>query len=280
MIAEEPYELDKNIKAVVSLTTVPERLSFNHENGIISVIRSLCEQKYSDYELHFNIPHKYSVTGEEYIIPEWLTEFTEKYKHLKIFRTVDYGASTKFIPTLLRISNPDTIIIITDDDLVYRDEMVSEHMKYQSQLDGIIGYDGRGRVPKYHDLRDAWIVCTTEIVKTTFLQHYKTISYKRKTIEQDFFDLFLNKTHSDDVMLWYYSLYKGITQFVVPYEPDMHLYDTKEKWEANQGVTSFPVIRHSHAPGNTGCNHPEVAKFKFFEPEEFKELVRGKQPIF
>lgn len=277
MLSEPLYHLDKNIKAVVTLTTVPARLSFDHEDGVIAVVRSLCEQKYSDYEVHFNIPLIYPVTGEEYIIPDWLVEFESKYKHLKVFRTTDYAAATKFIPTLLRINNPDTIIIITDDDLIYREEMVSEHMKYQSQLDGIIGYDGRGRTPKYHDLRDAWIVCTSEIVKTTSLQHYKTISYKRKTIEQDFFDLFLHKTHNDDIMLWYYSLYKSITQYVVPYEPELYLYDTKEKWETNQGVTSFPVIRHANALGNTGCNHPSIDKW--FVPPEFVELTKDKHPI-
>lgn len=271
---------NKHSAAIVTLTTVPSRLLLEHEYGLSAVLHSLCKQTYTDYEVHFNIPHIYNVTKEEYIIPDWLISLEKQYKHLKIFRTEDYGPPTKFVPTLHRVSDPETIIIVADDDLIYRNEMVSEHIKYQSQLDGVIGYDGRGRYPaKYNDLRDSWILCTTEIVKTSRLQHYKTVSYKRKIYEQDFFDLFLGKTKSDDILLWYYCLYKGITHYVVPYEPENHLYTTYELWGANQGVTSFPVIQHSMSPQDTGCNHPILLQQepKFFIPVEFEQLTINKE---
>jgi hypothetical protein len=74
-------------RIVITLTTVPERLSYLVDDGFKSVIQSLCEQNYDNYEVHINLPYVYSVTGELYIIPEWLVEFQSVYQHLKVFKT-------------------------------------------------------------------------------------------------------------------------------------------------------------------------------------------------
>ena len=89
---------------------MPERFSSLDDNGIKAVIESLCTQSDNDYEVHFNIPEIYNVTGEKYVIPDWIHEYKLKYRNLKIFRTTDYGPQTKFVPTLERIKNPETLI--------------------------------------------------------------------------------------------------------------------------------------------------------------------------
>ena len=88
-------------KPIITLSTVPGKLIDPHgENGIPSCIKSLCEQTYDNYEVHFNIPPIYKVYNTEYIIPEWLNDFTQQYPHLKIYRPEDIGPSTKIVPTL------------------------------------------------------------------------------------------------------------------------------------------------------------------------------------
>ena len=45
-------------------------------------------------------------------------------------------------------------------------------------------------------------------------------------------------------------------------------------WYEFQGVTTFPVLRHTNGLMHTGCNHPDTLKVqpKFFIPDEFKKI--------
>ena len=268
-------EVDPSL--VITLTTVPERLLNENEDGLKLVLKSLCEQTDSNYEVHFNIPDFYNVTKEPYIIPDWLNSYKLKYPNLKIFRTEDMGPPTKFVPTIQRLKNDETIILVVDDDLVYHEEMVSQHRKYQEELiDSVIAYEGRGcDIPLYdNDIRDSWIICVTQIRETHGLQHYKSVSYKKKLFKEVFFKDYLGKTLSDDILVSKYFRNNGIRMYVVPFEKDNHLYETRELWDINQGVTSFPVLRYASSVENTGCNHPELLKIqpKFYEPEEFNQV--------
>jgi hypothetical protein len=262
---------EKEPSVVISLTTVPERLENEDEEGLKMVISQLCEQEYDDCEVHFNIPNISRITNKEYKIPDWLHNYKLKYKNLKIFRVEDMGPPTKVVPTIQRLKNPETIIIVVDDDLIYHKKMVSEHVKYHNQLkDGVICYDGRGSNDfLYNDIRDTWIICVTQIRETHGLQHYKSASYRVKYFNKDFFDHYLGKTMSDDVLISRYFFDKGIRMYVVPYEDDVHLFETKELWDQNQGVTTFPILRGASSVVDTGCNNPEILKIqpKFYEPD-------------
>jgi len=260
-------------KIIISLTTVPERLTQNVDDGFRLVMKSICEQNYKNYEVHLNLPLIYNVTGEEYIIPQWLEEYQETYKHLKIFRTEDMGPPTKVIPTIIRESD-DTLLIVVDDDLIYHENMILEHIKYHIELpDSVVLYDGRSLVtPKYGDLRDSWVLSVNEPLEVKDLQHYKSASYFVRYFEEDFFNDFVGKTKSDDVLMSFYFKFKKIKMFVVPYGPDIDKLSTYDDWYKFQGVTTFPVIRHSNSVLNTGCNHPTMLEDqpRFFIPEEFK----------
>jgi hypothetical protein len=109
----------------------------------------------------------------------------------------------------------------------------------------------------------------TEIKETHGLQHYKSASYRVKYFTKDFFEHYLGKTMSDDILVSRYFFDSGIPMYVVPYEEDIHLFTTKELWDENQGVTTFPVLRYASSIPDTGCNNPEILKIqpKFFEPE-------------
>jgi hypothetical protein len=251
---------------IITLTTVPERLARPPEYNLGDVIDSLCTQNDNDYEVHFNIPEIYNITQTPYIIPDWLEERKLRYRNLKIFRPKDIGPPTKFVPTLERLKNPETILLVVDDDLVYHPDMISEHRKYQKSLNpnSCICYEGRGSDILLHqdgppgDLRDSWIICVTQVRAVHSLQHYKSVSYKKKLFDGDFFNYYLGRTLSDDALVSQYFMDKGIKMFVVPYEPENHLYTTYELWQQNERCETFPVLRNTHSVANTGCNHPKL----------------------
>jgi hypothetical protein len=124
------FQLTEHPKVILSLSTVPSRLNETRAGwGIKPVIDRIVSLSYSNYEIHLNIPYTNNKTNQEYIIPEWLEEYSKKYDLLKIFRCEDYGAITKILPTILRINDPETIIITVDDDLNYIDGFIEYHLK-------------------------------------------------------------------------------------------------------------------------------------------------------
>lgn len=247
-------------RVVVTLTTLPTRITQDYDHGIKSNIDSLIKQSYADYEIHFNVPTTYAHTGEIYEIPTWLEELAATNPKFKIFRCADYGPITKLVPTLERVEDPNAIIIVCDDDLVYHSEMVREQVWNQTYFaNTACGYDGiRAERPVFGDVRDYYVVTVPEDVEVNHLQHYKTVSYRRHFFAQDFFDDFLGKCWNDDVLVAAYMGKQGIRRLVRNYPHEAKLLTHKE-WEEGKdgvkgGVESFPVIKHTAHEGREGCN--------------------------
>lgn len=254
---------------IVSLTTIPERLNDTHygENGIYSCIMSLHNQNYDNFEIHFNIPMVYKLHNTEYTIPDWLSEL----KNVKIFRVDDEGPVTKILPTIRRITNKNTIIIVVDDDQRYHPDMIKEHVKNQTKYNNCaIGYDALDVVdgPIFNDIRDHFVSMVPEYTRVKVLQHYKSVSYKRGFFKKDLFTNFVGKTMSDDVLLSAYLGSKNIHKLVASYDDDP-TYSTIEEWQSLVGM-SFPIIgKITHDPGQ-GCSDP--SHVRFFVPSEFDQL--------
>jgi len=242
-------------KVIISLTTIPERLSFNHPLGLIRVIYSLMNMKYSNYEIHFNIPYTNKKTGNEYIIPEWLEELNGK-DHLRIFRTEDYGPSTKLYPTVKRIKNPNQLIIVVDDDLLYESRLIEGHLKLRSVNDDVVwGFAGLNNIgPKFGDARDRFVIGVNEPVRVSIIEHYKSVSYRRRMFDEDFTEDFLSNGWADDEIMSAYMGMKGIHKMVgnSDYIPK---HANEDEWRRYGVVESFPVIRHSLTQSlDEGCN--------------------------
>jgi glycosyltransferase involved in cell wall biosynthesis len=246
----------KNI--IVTLTTVPSRLASEDEQGIKLCINSLVSQSYENYEIHFNIPFISKVTGEKYEVPQWLTEIEK----VQIFRTDDLGPITKLAHTVERIADPDTIIIVVDDDLVYHTDMVAEQVNNQIKWeDAIVGYDGmrsrndEGAFSNYFgDVRDYYYTSNYRSCRVDILQHYKSISYKRKYFEDDFFTFIQENNHwEDDIVLAAYFAHKRRDRIATFHESD-EKFNSLEEWSLRGGVSSFPVLRHTHHEHLEGCN--------------------------
>lgn len=249
------------MKNIITLTTIPSRLKDEGENGIKKCIASLINQKYDgEYEIHFNIPKKNRKTGEEYRIPQWLFDLVFAYPKLKLYEVPeDLGTMTKIVYTLRRETDPNSIIIICDDDLVYHPKMVEEQVKNQNKYENTaVGYDGcraerENGEELFHDARDHFVVSVYKNIYVNYLQHYKTVSYKRKFFEDDFEQFIELGSWNDDITIGAYLTKKNIKKMVSFYEFDEKLI-TADQWTKKGGVFTFPVICHTHHEGMEGCN--------------------------
>jgi len=258
------------MKAVVTLTTIPSRLISSYPEDIKLCLNSLLDQTFEDYEVHLNIPYKLNLTGEDYVIPEWLDQLVENNQKLKVFRGEDYGSITKIVDTLKRIEDPNCIIITADDDLVYHQEMVAEQYLNQTERfsNCAVGYDGISAMEQvFRDIRNHYVVSVPCNVRVNVLQHYKTVSYKRSYFEDDFFIDFVDKSWADDIAVSAYMGKQKIQKYVTYYEKES-IPTTIEEWSVRGGVTTFPVIRHTQHDSQEGCNikrnNQETDNFMYF----------------
>lgn len=268
-----------NSKPVISLTTIPTRLVSEYGYDIKYCLESLLNQNYDDYEIHFNIPYVFKKTNEEYVIPEWLKTMESENKKLKIFRTEDYGTITKSLPTILRINDPETIIIIVDDDLVYHDELINEHIKNRKKYpNSPVGYDGlRSRNEDgsfsghFMDSRDYYYSANHRDSRVDILQHYKSVSYKRCFFGDDFENYVLENNHwNDDLLVSAYFASKKVDRIVTFYEKDK-ICETYEEWQNFVGI-SFPILKHTQHRSDEGCNI-ERAKNNGVDEEKFYKII-------
>lgn len=254
----------KQEKVIVTLTTLPTRITQTHETGFISNLNSLLNQDYDgEYEIHLNVPSVLKHTGEPYIIPDWLRELSRINPKLKIFEGLeDLGPITKSAHTIRRITDPEAIIIVCDDDLVYHHSMVAEQVKNQQTfINCSVGYDGlRAEDPScFDDVRNYFVSSIYKNVQVNFLQHYKTVSYRRRFFDEDFFTDFLGQSWNDDILIGAYMTKQGIQKWVTFYKNEPVL-ETIEQWREFGGVTTFPVLRHTSHDGLEGCNLYRMAQ--------------------
>ena len=232
-----------NPKIIITLTTVPNRLTEPKDHmGARLGIKTLLEQSYNDYEVYLNIPLVYKRTNDKMDVPEWLTDYSNRYPHLKIFRTEDYGPITKILPTLQNITDPETIIITADDDLYYMDGLIEAHLAARQKYpNAALGFAGITAID------GSCHFCTTVASDTRVkvLEGYKTVSYLRGFFDlQEFTNNFVDKTWNDDAVISAYMGFKNIPKIVLTYDKDT---------DFTPRVESFPVIAHTPIERG-GCN--------------------------
>ena len=107
-------------KIYVSLTTIPARVP-----GIEACIRSLHEQTHRPEAIFLCVPHQYRTHGKAVEIP---AELQERYPLLNVVHCEeDDGPGTKLLGSMHLIDpDPETLVVILDDDSTYRDYMLEE----------------------------------------------------------------------------------------------------------------------------------------------------------
>ena len=195
---------------VLSLTTIPSRLNKMENNTLQEVLSCLENLSHQNYEVHLNIPFTYKKTNEEYQIPHWLKET----KKIKIFRTEDYGPATKLVPTVKRVEDSNTTIIVLDDDLLYENDFIEHHLDkrklYPTAALGFAGLESKINAICYY--------CTArnEDVEVNILEGYKTVSFQRSFFQKDFESFVLeNMSWDDDMLISAYLAKENIPRIVI-----------------------------------------------------------------
>jgi hypothetical protein len=245
-------------RVIVTLTTIPSRIIQEYPEGIKSNIESLLNQNYQgEYEIHFNVPSVFKHTGEPYIVPDWIRQLSIDNPKFKLYDGLeDLGPVTKCAHTIKRVHEPNAIIIVCDDDLVYHPNMITEQVRNQSRFTKTaVGYDGMKALDGavFDDVRNHFVVSVYKDIEVNILQHYKTVSYIREWFEDDFFTDFVGKSWSDDILVSAYMTKQGIKKLVACYEDEEKLI-TIEEWREKGGVSTFPVLKHTSHDGQEGCN--------------------------
>lgn len=110
-------------RVVVSFTTFPFR---DRMSGLAEMLRSMDNQTWRPDRVIANFPDdvKRLRTGT-LRIPDEVDEYRKKYSWLYVHQTDDYGPATKLLGALQIETDPDTIIIVLDDDTVYHPRTIS-----------------------------------------------------------------------------------------------------------------------------------------------------------
>lgn len=108
-------------RVVISLTTTPERIQL-----IKPVLKSLLDQTVRVDKIILNIPKE--CKGEKYNIPSEINDMCNVYNCGR-----DYGPGTKFIPTILRETQANTILILLDDDYIYGKDFIKTIINHMQE---------------------------------------------------------------------------------------------------------------------------------------------------
>lgn len=264
-------------KIIVTLTTIPGRLQNQHPYGFKSVIYSLMTQAYENYEVHLNIPEVNKKTGEEYVIPEWLEELNNlkvRGNKLKIFRTEDYGPITKLYPTIKRISDPERIIIVLDDDLIYDSRMIEEHLRLRNEDNSVVwAFAGINALDDFEFQHlTPFVGAVNKKARVSVVEHYKTVSYTRSMFDDDFNEDFISQGWADDEIVSAYMGMKKIKKYIgkcnfIP------INKTEKEWVKYIKVETFPVISgcEGRVPKD-GCNLYRQENLPKIDPKLYEYL--------
>lgn len=214
------------VRVVCSMTTIPSRM-----NHIYPALQRLHSQTVPFDAIYLTLPRISARSKEVYPDPP------DSIKRLCTVVKVkkDYGPVTKIVGGLMMESDPHTIIITCDDDVIYPTTLVSELLKYHNRYPkSAIGSAGLsiGYFPFYWSLaynqkKDSkWFHShiPKRGKKIDILYGYAGVLYVRgffpfENIDRNFLsyttastDLFLN----DDVLISCYLNSKGIERRICP----------------------------------------------------------------
>lgn len=217
-------------KVILTMTTVPSRM----EAALFQSLKVLSDLNYEEYELHLNLPKIYAPTKEKYVTPDWVANM----RRVKVFEGLeDLGPKTKIIPTLLRVEDPEAIIITVDDDIIYNRDMISYHVKKRQQYpEAALGFSGT--------LKDRMFFFTKKDIEVDVLDNYKTASYTRSMFQDDFFNHYADQSWNDDIVISAYFRDKNIKKIVLAYDEETYFVPR---------VKSFPILNIIECP-MTGCD--------------------------
>jgi hypothetical protein len=200
---------------IISLTTSPKRIS-----QIKPTLDRIMEQTVLPDAIVLNLPHVFKRNGETFgDLPEFITTNPL----VKINRCEDIGPATKILPTAKLYSDPETIIISIDDDILYTPNMIETYLKYSSMFPDVVVSSSsnylRSAPPK--NINESDLPPNTYF--SEFLEGYSGVLYKKRFLDiimKDLTDEYILQLpkycfQSDDFLLSNSLTRNGIPIFII-----------------------------------------------------------------
>jgi len=194
---------------IVTASTSPKRI-----NDSEKIIKNILEkQTIKPTYFYLNIPYIFKRTGEKYDENK-LNDLKNKYSNLKINRCEDLGPVTKMSETLNLVTDPNTIIIIVDDDIDYPNTFIENLVKIHKENNNCVIANS---------------IYQNNGTGIDIVEGFKGICFKRSIFKDDFNDFikrindYVHCYKSDDYVISRY-LKKNNIEFK---KPDL-IFETKE----------------------------------------------------
>jgi hypothetical protein len=142
-------------RVVVSLTTIPDRI-----RHIGPTLHSLLDQTRRPDAIVLNLPSHARREDRTYVIPPFLDALDAVER---IDCGEDRGPGTKLLPTLERERDPDTRIIVVDDDQVYPRNLVENLVEWSQRLPDAAICSRGFRIPAEYDIENRDTIYGTHI---------------------------------------------------------------------------------------------------------------------
>ena len=123
-------------RVAISLTTNPLRIW-----RLRPTLESLCSQSLRPDVVYLNLPFEHQrFVGRPFTVPNYLANFSEC---LHVSFTEDFGPATKLLGALPHEADPQTLILVVDDDKAYARGMLGALVQSaQERPDAAIGFAG------------------------------------------------------------------------------------------------------------------------------------------
>jgi hypothetical protein len=214
-IARRAPRLVSGRRVVVSLTTMPDRIQH-----LRPTINSLLDQSLRPDAIYLNLPDRSHRFQSRYTVPGFLDQVSS----LEIRSCgYDWGPATKVIPTLQAETDPDTMIIVVDDDQIYPRRMIERFVFHEDDFPDAALCARGFRIPLalHHPLRDT--VYGTRVdspVEVEVMQGSAGVLVKPRFFTDEFLDYTdapESATMVDDVWIGGNLARNGVRKLVVPF---------------------------------------------------------------
>jgi hypothetical protein len=222
------------VKTVISLTTIPSRIG-----TLYNVIFSLLDQTMRVDQIIVNVPFV-STKGTPYKVPKWMQDLSDSCSWFHVNRcSEDLGPITKLVPTLALLEDEEALIVVVDDDTMYRrnlvESLVMTSLRFPNTAITSTGYrmfnrDKRPR--KYNEI-------LTDLRHVDILMGVNGYIVNTKFFDLKQFDIF-RKSHKlfqsvDDDCISLYLLQQGIPIYAMNRMRGLSLlrFDHLSKWILN-----------------------------------------------
>lgn len=251
-------------RVVVSLTTIPDRI-----DRIRPTLHSLLDQTRRPDAIVLNLPEHARREARHYVIPPFLETLGAVER---VPCGEDRGPATKLLPTLEREREPDTRIIVLDDDQVYPRTLVENLVAWSDRLAEAAVCSRGFRIPAGFDIENRDTLYGTHLAepaRVEIMQGSAGFLVRRRFFDDRVFDYEGAPPEAffvDDVWFAGQLARAGVDRYVVPFD---NVFSRLATWSARR---SLSLWTRENAGGEN-----DAVLYRHFQ-DDWKQIDGGPLP--